>query len=403
MPLVFVHGVGTRSGGVYDKWVRARNLLFHGEILEPLELGSPDEILNPYWGEFGAKFRWNHAYWQLGGEERLGPADEQLVAILQDAGIELAGPADGLIRRAAEHDLLQTINAVWSASIEEAATVEERDDLAVAGLEVLDYLDRQFPGLEGRISASALPWAQETDRDEEFLIRLLEEAEGGQTKESGGAEYLGKKDPSRQRFSALWQGLERIGRLPADLAAKPAGWLVHTLAQDSIEMLVGDVAWYFEQRGPKQNPGPINQEVINSLEAARSRNSKLIVVAHSMGGNIVYDVLSWYRPDIEVDLLVTVGSQVGYFEEIGLFRKQDREPLPHVKPPNVKRWINIADRSDLLGYSVSRIFPEVLDYAYDTGSGLLTAHSRYFEQLVFYRRLRRRVAASLAHEGADGT
>src|SRR6266511_5766549 len=97
-------------------------------------------------------------------------------------------------------------------------------------------------------------------------------------------------DPSRQRFSALWQGLERIGRLPADLAAKPAGWLVHTLAQDSIEMLVGDVAWYFEQRGPKQNPGPINQEVITSLEAAPSRNSKLIVVAHSMGGNIVYDV-----------------------------------------------------------------------------------------------------------------
>ncbi|RBL82836.1 hypothetical protein DDE05_34685, partial [Streptomyces cavourensis] len=87
----------------------------------------------------------------------------------------------------------------------------------------------------------------------------------------------------------------------------------------------------------------------------------LVVVAHSMGGNIVYDVLSHFRPDLTVDTLVTVGSQVGLFEELKLFGASrpeingetgGRVPLP----PGLGRWINVVDHSDLLAYRVGPIF-----------------------------------------------
>lgn len=87
--------------------------------------------------------------------------------------------------------------------------------------------------------------------------------------------------------------------------------------------LVGDVTGYFAERGIAVTPGPIVERITASLdEVARDaavRGEPLVVLAHSMGGNIVYDVLSHFRQDIRVDLLVTVGTQVGFFEELKLF------------------------------------------------------------------------------------
>lgn len=91
--------------------------------------------------------------------------------------------------------------------------------------------------------------------------------------------------------------------------------------------LMGDVMGYFAERGTVVAPGPIVERITASLdEAARDaavRGEPLVVLAHSMGGNIVYDVLSHFRPDIRVDLLVTVGTQVGLFEELKLFASSD--------------------------------------------------------------------------------
>ena len=76
-------------------------------------------------------------------------------------------------------------------------------------------------------------------------------------------------------------------------------------------LFLGDVFTYLDQRGDCSHPGPIVSDVIQTLESAAKAGSPLVVVAHSMGGEIVYDVLSYYRPDIRVHKLVTVGSQVG--------------------------------------------------------------------------------------------
>jgi subtilisin family serine protease len=77
-----------------------------------------------------------------------------------------------------------------------------------------------------------------------------------------------------------------------------------------------------------------------------SGGGPFVIVAHSQGTMIAYDVLSnWSGPPIEVDLLVTVGSP------LGLTEVQDQlKPLTKQKklatPPMVKRWENFAASGD---------------------------------------------------------
>jgi hypothetical protein len=106
-----------------------------------------------------------------------------------------------------------------------------------------------------------------------------------------------------------------------------------------------------------------------------------------MGGNIVYDILTHFRTDLHVELLVTVGSQVGLFEELGLFPASD-PTLPTAETPRVPavssihRWINVIDPADVLAYSAEPIFEGAVDIRYK--SDAVWAHSAYFRQPHFH-------------------
>ena len=75
--------------------------------------------------------------------------------------------------------------------------------------------------------------------------------------------------------------------------------------------------------------------------------SPRVVVAHSLGSVIAYEAL-WAKPELEVELLVTLGSPLGLpgvvFDRL--------RPAPRggrgARPPGVRRWLNIADRGDVV-------------------------------------------------------
>ena len=56
---------------------------------------------------------------------------------------------------------------------------------------------------------------------------------------------------------------------------------------------------------------------------AGAPNEPLVVIGHSLGGVISMDLLSHFRTDIDVDLFVTIGSQVAHFEEMKLYHASD--------------------------------------------------------------------------------
>jgi hypothetical protein len=80
------------------------------------------------------------------------------------------------------------------------------------------------------------------------------------------------------------------------------------------------------------------QTVAHAIAASRPD----VVVAHSLGSVVTYEAL-WAHPDHEIDLLVTLGSPLAMPGAV----------LPHLipspsRPPQVRRWTNIADVGDIV-------------------------------------------------------
>jgi pimeloyl-ACP methyl ester carboxylesterase len=168
-----------------------------------------------------------------------------------------------------------------------------------------------------------------------------------------------------------------------------------------VTRFAGDAFVYLNKRGTPGSPGPIVEIVLTAIRGAMAakteQDAKLVIIAHSFGGEIVYDILTRFAPDLEVDVLITVGSQVGLFEEMKLYLASSSfipndPPAGKVpKPTNLKRWLNVFDSNDVLSYRAAPVFAEVSDYHYDTGYSTLQAHGGYFQRPSFYTRLAARL------------
>lgn len=82
------------------------------------------------------------------------------------------------------------------------------------------------------------------------------------------------------------------------------------------------------------------------LERLRSGGGPFVVVAHSQGSMIAYDVLRQLKDEgIEVSLFVTIGSPLGLPVVRSMFKRwTGTRKLPF--PDCVRRWVNVAERRD---------------------------------------------------------
>jgi pimeloyl-ACP methyl ester carboxylesterase len=155
---------------------------------------------------------------------------------------------------------------------------------------------------------------------------------------------------------------------------------------------------------------PIQEVVTAALKSADAKRNRadptLVVIGHSMGGNILYDLLtSRLAGAIEVDAFVTVGSQVGLFKELELYTEDARNagatspastaaPQLVEKPAAVGTWINVFDPLDVLGFAIEGVFKDVHDFAFSNGGSVLETHSLYFFRPAFHERLGVRLASA---------
>jgi hypothetical protein len=101
------------------------------------------------------------------------------------------------------------------------------------------------------------------------------------------------------------------------------------------------------------------------LRRMRAGGGPFVVVAHSQGSLIAYDVLRAFEAEgCEVSLLLTLGSPLGLPVVRSMFKQWSGTPkLPF--PPCVKRWVNVAERRD----------PVALDD--DLSDDIADAHGRF--------------------------
>ena len=127
----------------------------------------------------------------------------------------------------------------------------------------------------------------------------------------------------------------------------------------------------------------------NTYPRVRSRNVFLtafaahrprVVIAHSLGSVVAYEAL-WARPDLTLDLLLTVGSPLGMPDVV--FPRIEPSTSPtgggH-RPPGVRTWVNVADVGDLVAIPrrLSGRFRDIEDDLTDT------VHAFDFHKVVNY-------------------
>lgn len=397
MPVIFVHGVATRMDrprGKYERLTRRRDQLFRRLALKGLLADANQPIISPYWGDWGAHPAWDLAslpasHIEAFGEEEVADSiTDSLSAVTWPNWEDDGGPltaiakADGLpnavdllVAAGFSEELLEEGNLEPSELSEE----ERSADVAVT----LFHLAERDPYPD---------WLTYVQSDGDLLDRLIEavnaQAESSALDSYGGPEVWGR----------FVEGINRINSFVPRIASRGLLATTRSRVQWKMTQFLGDIFVYLNNGMRREKIREIVSSAIRVGAASRSQDNPLIIIAHSMGGNICYDLLSSRLTDIEVDVFVTVGSQVGFFEELKLFSMSDelvhsRAEVNKVTPPAaIRSWLNVIDATDPLAFAVEPIFgPPVADFSYNTGAGLLASHSAYWIRPSFHARLGERL------------
>lgn len=402
MTILYVHGVRVRS----EKHGIALERPFRRWLGPKLSVhGQPIDYVPVYWGNLAARFRWNLAsrpktdLLHQGGDTdfaglgalREASADTPLdvtYSAVTAPGPVLGTPAAAAgpivppltsIPRERRADFLADLYLVCRKTAGNKDAIVDDPDLAA---------------LADAAETATGKWSQvmaEEDTEEARAQRLVREVQialdgAGLIGMGGLADWMTGAGESLKR-AAAWPG-DVVGTVFAE---------TRPILNEFVAYFVGDVFTYLSNRGDAGTPGAIPLRLLGELHRAHDRKKRIgeriVIVSHSMGGQLVYDALTYFADhdaalqDIEVDHWITCGSQVSLFAEMRLFLGQPEAPPP-VKlpmPSRVKAWTNYFDRNDMAGFWMTPVFEGVQDREYNTGYGLALAHTGFLARPSFFK------------------
>ena len=402
MPLVFVHGVATRSSAEYEAAVKQRDALFRSLVFKRDDVA----ILNPDWGSFGVQFgddlpwlpspKGNEAFDAGGemGDVALAPAD--LDGRL-DLGMLAGTDAEQAIDLVAMAALDEAIRRATELGVPEGAATGDAVALAVA---IAAYLDAKGTAATDKPVAAPELTALSNDGFADAFETAIEQNAGEVG--SGNIEAFGIGDRIRGAIGYLTR---LVGNGASDAVLK----MSRRDLSRGVSFFLGDVFVYLRGRDNAGAQGtraqifkPILDALIEGAKAPRVAGEPFVVVGHSLGGVILYDMLTdpatrgaieaGISGPIKIDALFTVGSQPGFFADLGLYpggRPAAGAKLP--MPAGVGAWMNVFDFTDVFSFRCAQIFEGVRDFGYDTVTDLLHAHGAYFLRPSFYNRMQARL------------
>ena len=257
--------------------------------------------------------------------------------------------------------------------------------------------DAAMPEIKQALDASA-----SLDEEIEILLKKLEDSTPRESKLIGQGRaknfFAGVGDRLREN-------LRRGIGAPTFVLSVALAELRRPL-NNFISLFLGDVFVYLSNRGDAKQPGEIPSRLMAALSEAdenkRSRNGEpLILLTHSMGGQVVYDMITHFLPStpalsrIRVDFWCATASQVGFFEEMKLFLASDAESRSGYTvafpDANLGAWWNVWDHNDFISYTARDIFSGVDDEKFETGMSLIFAHNGYLKCPSFYRKFARKL------------
>ena len=421
MPILYIHGVANRNR---DGFLELRPYL--ERLVAPAISDDPKQVLidDVFWGDSGVRFAWDGAsrprtrllgqgaeatdvsaaraaltavafedlFDRLPAPPAAGPSTGGLVAGGAPAAAGGVRPRTRLadLRPDELSDLLAVVIG------QTVADRERRARLALAADEVA-----HDPATAAALAGAASP--------QQELERLLERVNA---RARSDAELVGMGVPdwfagARDR---LGEALGRAVGLPAYALSVVTAELRPKL-NDLVSVFIGDVFAYLNTRGNSTHRGEIPRRLVDKLvtahQAKQARGGEpIVVLSHSMGGQIVYDAITHFLPgdpalrDVRVDFWAATASQVGFFEEAKLFLASDAafrtgRPVPF-PPAHLGVWWNVWDHNDFISYTVRDIVAGVMDEAFDSGMSLIDAHGGYVKRPSFFRAFADKLRAAKA-------
>ena len=402
MTIIYVHGVkvreerhGVELGRSFERWLRPK-----------LSVNDAAPSYEPvYWGDLAATFAWDLAsrprtkLLRMGGQGELAGLGS-LRGATADTPLDLAVPAAapiGPVLGAPTASAPQ--GAPPLATIPSEARADFVADLYLACAPTKDGEDPVVDepttaGLAVAAQAVADRWdaiAAAEQSDDARASRLVAEVDARLKGEDligmgGFADWMTRAGEVVRR-AAAWPG-DAVGTVLGE--GRP-------VANDFVAHFIGDVLTYIARRGNRTAPGEIPKRLLVALRRAQERKKetgeRIVVVSHSMGGQLVYDALNHFAEgdrtldDLEVDHWFTCGSQVSLFAEMRLLLDQPQAPggakLP--MPRRVKAWTNYYDTNDLVGFVMEPVFQGPADLEYNTGYGLAFAHTGFLARPSFFK------------------
>ena len=385
--LVFVHGVATRQGADYDQAVRNRDALFAKVLFEDAELG----IHTPLWGDqvpvipsavfdtgkVATAFKLAVAAGPLGMSGGMGNA------VGAGAGGTAAAGADLTLAALAKSNPNVALDALFVELLE--AYDRKKQPIPQAELASFAEAAKAISIDIAAGDALLLPEGAKARFGSASTDQQLREALGNQP--DGAASYGILSDIG----SAIGAVTDRIRNIASRVAVDP----LVDFVRPAVGFFLGDVFAYLHDSDLRDNIRARIRDKLLAANRAKKPDEKLVVIGHSLGGVILVDMLcspveSGLPADLHVDALLTVGSQAGLFQALGLFvERADGNKTP--SPPCVAAWFNVFDPIDPLAFRCEPIFADVRDMRFDSITGVASAHTTYFKRPQFYARARWRL------------
>lgn len=252
-------------------------------------------------------------------------------------------------------------------------------------------------------------------KDLEAQLKILARSVQADVEQQSALAGQGALDFLRGMRARVSESFSRALSSPAAAATLVAGELRPKL-NDFVTRFLGDVLFYMTRRGTAAAPGAIAQVLIDELVLAHANKAErngepIVLLTHSMGGQIAYDVVTSFLPIIQSDIMIdfwcATASQVGFFEELNMFLSSSndfskttgkRTPIPNT---NLGRWWNVWDRNDIISFTTKGIFASGIDdEEYWSGMSLAAAHGGYLERPSFYRQFAEKLKASFPALGS---
>lgn len=175
-----------------------------------------------------------------------------------------------------------------------------------------------------------------------------------------------------------------------------------------LPYFMGDILAYLLKRGTAQHPGPMPELMLTHLsrmQAIKQQTGEpIVVLSHSMGGQLMYDALCTYAPaqaalsDLQVDFWCAAASQLGLFASLSLFVQPTSAQGTLPPLTNLDYLWNVWSPTDLLSFQASGAIPGAHDISMSLTDDAFKAHIEYIISPLFFEIFASKLQVRLAAE-----